>query len=337
MSIQPYTQPQVALPATQSPAREIVPGAPVDPTGGRLVAWAASMVAAKQLADALTATGMVPKQYQGNPDDGAAAIMYGDEIGLSPTQSLQSINVVHGTPGLDARTMVALVLAAGHEVWTESETPAKVVVCGRRRGSSRIERAEWDMPRAERAGYATRNSNYKTKPVEMLYARAAATVCRRVAPDALKGLSYATAELEDDAQEPQTTTVTAAAPQSRRVSAPQAAPAAPPEPELDDEAAAAAAEPEASEAPALRSEAQSRALFAGLRAAGMADRAAGLAWISSELDREVESTKTLTKAEASQLIDTLKELKEIEEAEAEMDAEQDRRLAELSTEAESGA
>lgn len=309
MSVQPYTQPEVALPAAEQPAREVVPAAPADPTGGRLVAWARSMSAAKRLSEALTATGMVPKQYQGNPEDGAAAIMYGDEIGLTPLQSLQSINVVHGTPGLDARTMVALALAAGHEVWTESETPSKVVVCGRRRGSSRVERSEWDMPRAERAGYAARNSNYKTKPMEMLYARAAAVVCRKVAPDALKGLAYATAELEDDAQEPQTTTVTAAAPARRRVSAPrqQAALAAPPEPELDDEATAAP-EPAESESPPLRTEAQSRALFAGLREAGMADRAAGLAWMSSELDREVESTKTLTKAEASQLIDKLKEL-----------------------------
>ena len=320
MSIQPYTQPEVALPAAQPPARELAP-APADPTGGRLGAWARAMAAAKQLAEALTGTGMVPKQYQGNPEDGAAAIMYGDEIGLTPLQSLQSINVVHGTPGLDARTMVALVLAAGHEVWTESESPSKVVVCGRRRGSSRTERAEWDMPRAERAGYASRYSNYKTKPVEMLYARAAATVCRRVAPDALKGLAYTTAELEDDAQESATTTVTAPAPQRRRVSAPQqAAPAAPPEPELDDEASAPPAEPqpEAAESEPLRTEAQSRALFAGLREAGMADRAAGLAWMSSELDREVESTKSLTKAEASQLIDKLKELHAVAASEIEV-------------------
>lgn len=121
-----------------TPAEPQQPIMPEDPTGGRLVAWASSLQAAHSIGTALCSTAFVPAHFKGKPEDAAAAILFGDEIGLSPTQALRSVYVISGTPALYARTMVALVLHHGHDVWTVEKTDAKVSVAGKRRGSSHV-------------------------------------------------------------------------------------------------------------------------------------------------------------------------------------------------------
>src|SRR5690606_24635185 len=176
---------------TYAPTAEV---AALDPTGGRLVAWAEAAAAANQLAKALSRTTFVPKEMT-NVGNATAAILMGDELGMSPIASLRSIYVVHGTPALYARSMVALALAHGHEIWTEETSDAKVVVCGRRRGSENVERAEWTIARAQKAGY-TGNKKYASNPQEMLYAKAAAEVARKIAADTLAGIPYSVEDLE---------------------------------------------------------------------------------------------------------------------------------------------
>jgi hypothetical protein len=178
-----------------------------DPTGGRLVAWAAAASAANQLAKALSQTSFVPKAFAGNVGDATAAILMGDELRLSPIASLRSIFVVHGQPALYARSMVALAQSRGHEIWTEYSTSEKVIVCGQRRGSEHVERAEWTISRAKTAGY-TSNTKYGSNPQEMLYAKAAAEVARKVAADVLAGVPASVEDLElEDGAESSTTTV----------------------------------------------------------------------------------------------------------------------------------
>lgn len=202
--------------------------AALDPTGGRLVAWAEGLTAAHRIGTALCSTAFVPAHFKNKPEEAAAAILYGDEIGLTPTQSLQNLYVISGKPALYARAMVALVLAAGHEVWTVSKSDAQVTVAGRRRGSSHVIEETWSTARAAKAGY-TNNKKYASDPQAMLYARAASDVCRQIAPDALAGLSYSVEEIETDEPEA-AVTVTRAAP--RRATAKRAAPEVP-EPDFD--------------------------------------------------------------------------------------------------------
>ena len=109
-----------------------------DPTGGRLVAWAGGLAAAHRIASALCGTAFAPQHFRNKPDEAAAAILYGDEVGFSPTMALQNVHVISGKPGMYARAMVALVQSRGHEVWTEESSSAKVAVCGRRRGSNHV-------------------------------------------------------------------------------------------------------------------------------------------------------------------------------------------------------
>ena len=277
--------------ATYTPAATPAPVAyATDPTGGRLIAWADGLAAAHRIGSALCQTAFVPAAFRNKPEEAAAAILYGDEIGLTPTQALQSVHVISGKPGLYARSMVALLLARGHEVWTVEKTPAKVTVAGRRRGSAHVHEETWTTARAQKAGYTT-NKKYSTDPEAMLYARAASDVCRQVAPDALAGLAYSAEELELGMQSP-TVTVTRGDAAPTRAQRKNPTPVSEPEPELEPAT------------PELRSETQMRKLWALAQENGM-DEATFRAYLADALGREVESTKTLTKAEAHRLIEEL--------------------------------
>lgn len=163
---------------------------------GQLMAHAEAMQTAKQLADALCETDLVPQTYRGKPGNGAAAILYGAELGLNPIQSLQQIFVVHGSPAIFARTAVALLKSrAGIVVQTISSNDDSVTVSATDPSTGQVETSTWDIKRAERAGY-TGNKKYSTDPQAMLYAKAAMEVCRKIAPDVLLGIPYSREELE---------------------------------------------------------------------------------------------------------------------------------------------
>lgn len=271
-----------------------------DPTGGRLVAWAGAASAAHQLATSLTRTSFVPKAFQGNAGDATAAIILGDELGLSPLSALRSIYIISGTPALYARTMVALAMGHGHEVWTESSTDREVVVCGRRKGSEHTERVVWTIDRARKAGY-TNNKKYDSDPQAMLYAKAAGEVARKIAPDVLAGVPFSVEDLELEPENQPRTPVSRSTSKVQRQPRPQ-----PPEPPL--------AEPEAPElgpvqATAERDEEpitpkQLTALNAMLTSDyDLTDRGDKLAFLSAELGREIGSSKDVTKAEAMRLLD----------------------------------
>lgn len=179
-------------------ARDMTIPAPhgvTDPTGGRLVAWAEGLAAAHRIGAALCQTTFVPQHFRGKPEEAAAAILYGDEIGFTPTQALQNLYVIGGKPALYARAMVALVQAAGHAVWTEEKTDETCTVVGVRRGTTQEVRETWTLARAQRAGY-TNNKKYQTDPQAMLYARAASDVCRQIAADVLAGIGYSVEEMQ---------------------------------------------------------------------------------------------------------------------------------------------
>lgn len=64
---------------------------------------------AMKICDYLASSSMVPKQYQGNPADILVAINFGQEVGLKPLQSLNSVAVVNGSPSLWGDAPLAMV------------------------------------------------------------------------------------------------------------------------------------------------------------------------------------------------------------------------------------
>lgn len=275
--------------------------ATVDPTGGRLVAWAEAASAANRLATALTQTTFVPTAMK-NPGDATAAILMGDELGMSPLAALRSIYVVHGAPALYARTMVALALSHGHEVWTEETSDSKVVVCGRRRGSDKVERAEWTIARAQKAGY-TGNKKYASDPQAMLYAKAAGEVARKIAADVLAGVPYSVEDLE---LEEQPTVTVQREPAKRTVARKSKAAAPAPEPDIEPEPDPV----DVTDAEVLPdddtlTEGTRGRMFALLTEQGITDADQQRQGMGAILGRTVESRATLTETEARDVIASL--------------------------------
>lgn len=286
----------------------------------RLGEWVTAAQQAHTLVSPLVETPFVPDAYRPKVDPRAtdeektaarnlavanatAAVLQGITLGLDPLTALQQIYIVHGRPGMYAEAKVALVKAHGHEVWTEDISDSRAVVCGRRAGSTQIERVTITMQQAQTAGW-TRNEAYKKTPQDMLYARAAARVADRVAPDVLLGIA-SVEEIQD------TIKATAEVDTGRRTVNPprrrQAAPAvtAAEEPPLDDAATPEPApEPEPPAEPGITAP-QSKKLYALLREHGKEDKDTALVYIAGVIGRPIESTKELTKREAIKVIDAM--------------------------------
>ncbi|WP_346921332.1 hypothetical protein [Glutamicibacter creatinolyticus] len=168
-----------------------------------LQSWARDLADAGQLGAALCKTPFVPKDFQGKPEAAAAAILAGKSLGMDPLASLSNIFVIHGRPGLYARTMHALVVNAGHEVIRTQASPQQVTVLARRKGTDEWQEFVWSMERAQQAGYTKSNAKYKENPIEMLTAKALAEACRVIAPDVLTGVADLSVEdLEDMGERP---------------------------------------------------------------------------------------------------------------------------------------
>ncbi len=280
--------------------------------GANLIREAAAvMVDAHKLATAVASTQMIPKHFQGKPDECAAAMLYGASLGLDPMQSVRQIYVVHGQAALYARAMVALVLGAGHEVWTVESSDQAVTVAARRRSTEHVEQATWTFERAKKAGY-TNNSKYQTDPQAMLYSKAASEVCRKVAPDVLSGV-YAVEELQMERVESERINQPArgiAALLGRTIPSP-APDAGEQSPEGTRHAhAQSAGQPDAMSRDVRAGEdlllntssALAKALFAAMGDKGITSREDRLEYAAMKLGRPIGSSKELTEADARALL-----------------------------------
>ncbi|NQE89739.1 hypothetical protein [Nocardia terpenica] len=305
-----------------------------------LARYAQAIDIAYELADKLCRTALVPAIYRSKPADGAVAILYGAELGLNPIQSLQQIFTVHGAPAIYARTMVALLKAKGYRIRTVSSSDESVTVSGTT-PDGETETSTWTVDRASKAGYVPTvdektgkyktnssgkligNEKYLSDPQAMLYAKAAAEVCRKLAPDVLLGIAHTREDLES---EPEPDNPAPVRVRSERVSAaallaePTSDPVEKPDmPEApsDEPAAPAAAEPEPPRAtdPAELEQAaadtapredaptqdQITQLGAALRAEGLRSRKAQLAYLDTQFRREIGDPADLTASECATL------------------------------------
>lgn len=267
--------------------------APVAPSEGlaKVRETAELMALCKQVADAVAGTGMMPKHLRGKPEEAAAVMMYGATLGLDPMQSVRLVYEVHGQPGLYARTMDALVKAAGHRTWTVSSTDDAVTVAGQRRGTDHVEEVTWTIERARKAGY-TKNDKYQSDPQSMLHAKATAEVCRKIAPDVLAGV-YSVEEIQSE-----TTWSAEVTSVSRSTDALRGALNATPVPEPEPA-------PVAATSPDAITSAQQKKLGALMREAGITERDQALLYVGDTIGRPVQSRNELTKVEAGKVIESL--------------------------------
>src|SRR5574343_467383 len=167
-----------------------------EPVQGQLVhaepdvdSWVHILAPVGDLAAKIAGTDFVPKDFRGKPAAVAGAILFGRELGLPPMTTLKNTYVVHGTPDLSAEAQRALVLAAGHEIEFEEVTATRCKIRGRRAGSEVWTPAQYTMDEAKQSGDFGKNSNYKTRPQEMLIARCTSRLCSMIFPDVTGGFS----------------------------------------------------------------------------------------------------------------------------------------------------
>ena len=294
-----------------------------------------------EIAQHIGGTDFVPVGLRNNPAAITAALLYGDEVGLGPMQSLAKIAVINGRPTLAAEAQRALILQAGHDLWIEEATVTRCTVCGRRRGSDQVSRVTWTLDDAKRAGIGGKQP-WRAYPRQMLLARASAELARAVFADAIGGMA-ATEELaEGDEAEPNGVAETKPAGTTRRRQRASIAAAshpasfadpAPkevqpeepplpgddgPQPFADDAGASNAAAhgggdvgpPDdapvaASDEAESISDEQLKLLMLLLREHGFTGREHRLAWATVHVGRHITTSKDLTRSEASHLIDLL--------------------------------
>jgi hypothetical protein len=280
--------------------------------------WAPMLPAVGDLASKISSTSFVPKSLRGKPAETAACILAGREIGIGPMESLQKIHVVDGRPTMSAELMRSLVLRAGHEIRFATLTDDTVIAEGRRAGSETWTSVKWTIKDATRIGLASKQV-WKQYPRQMLSARATSELCRLLFPDALGGISYTPEDIDDDqpASKPAAVTIV-------RESKPAAATVAQPDPIPLDVEPEPEPEPEVvdinietgeiveaevvKEETPLINDAQMRKMRALLGSVGMKDRTVILDYVRGVVGRQVESSKGLTRDEASTVIDALTEL-----------------------------
>lgn len=283
--------------------------APV-PAEHDLIAWAREAQCAHDIAVQLAATPFVPKSMQHNPGSVTGAILAGRELGLAPMSALRSIDIIDGTPAMRAHALRGLVQSHGHDVWVEESTEHRAIVCGQRRGSTRVERSTWTMDRARKAGLAGKR-NWSTIPTAMLLARATSEVCRLIAADVLLGMPYSAEEVGDGDTAPPA--AIAAEPSPRRAGTrtmrrkPLPEPAADAPVEQPDPPPTGVDDPEFGGAvePVQMTDAQKRRLAVAFREAGISEHADRVSFASGVVGRELTSSAELTYAEAHKVISAL--------------------------------
>jgi hypothetical protein len=290
------------------------------PAAPSLSDWVEQAREVATVADMLCRTAFVPKAFLGKPAECAAAILAGQEMGMSPMASLRAIDVIEGKPGLTALGLRALVQSKGHEIWTHESTATRAIVKGRRRGSDKVETSTWTLDRAKTFGLLGKK-NWREQPTSMLLARATAECARLIAADALLGMPYSTEELADGADSPAPvsgppaeprTTARRTARRAQPAPAPAPAPVADPEPDLTEPGVdpdwsepTGETEPEEPTAPAEEgiNEAQKKKLHTAFTAAGIKARDQKIELIERVVGRRVGSSTELTKREAIRVID----------------------------------
>lgn len=169
---------------------------PAYAAGSDLVLWAYEASQAHRMAISLCKTNFVPASMKGKPDDVAAAIMAGRELGLKPMATLKSMDVIQGVPALRAHAMRGLLQSHGHDVEMVEASKDHALVRARRRGSDKWQESLWTIDRAKAMGL-TEKAEWKKQPQTMLTARATAEVCRLVASDVLHAMPYAAEEIDE--------------------------------------------------------------------------------------------------------------------------------------------
>lgn len=178
-------------------ATEIVKAQPATPAqrpGGALSLATMTPHDAWKFAEALAGSGMLPRQYQGNPASVLWALEYGRAIGLDVITTTQSVHVIQGRATASADLMASLTRRAGHRMRIVSDDEHAEVTIFRADDPEFAFTTRWDTAKAQRAKLVGKDT-WKQFPGAMLRARAISECVRMACPEVLHGSIYTPEEI----------------------------------------------------------------------------------------------------------------------------------------------
>lgn len=146
----------------------------------------------------LSASELLPKAYQGKPQNVLLAVEYGRSLGLDPVTAINMTHVVQGRPTASAQLVGALVRRAGHRLRVSGDEQSATAILTRADDPDFEFTATWTMDRAKQAGVLS-NPVWKSYPANMLKARAITEVARDACPEVMAGIGYTAEELDGPA------------------------------------------------------------------------------------------------------------------------------------------
>lgn len=308
---------EVSVPQA-APAAVAMPDLPSVTGVASLESWVTALGHANKIANFMARSNFVPaplrlkskNNYKTTEElalDVTAIILAGASIGYDPFQAVQQMFIVHGSPAMYARSMVALVKSHGHKLDQAHASAESVTVRARHKNEAEWQEFTWDMNRAKKAGY-TSNPKYSSNPQEMLYAKAATEACRRMFPEVLAGISaYSVeeSELEDMGEAPAPASGAPAPVAKAKVAVKRRQAPAPELPAVVHNAPVETAdpEPEPVDGTEMMTPEQWTHLSAALMGAGYKTKAAMGAAIEEQLNRATGGPDDITAEEADALIE----------------------------------
>lgn len=159
-------------------------------------------------ANALSQAQLLPATFKGRPADVLVAMDWGESLGLTPMQAMQSIHVVHGRPGLSSQAKQGLAVKAGHRIRVSGDDQTATARLWRTDDPEYPYESTWTIPMAKRAGLIKKDSAWESYPHVMLRRRAVADVVEQACPELLLGLATADLDVDWPDDPPPATTVT---------------------------------------------------------------------------------------------------------------------------------
>ncbi len=177
------------------------------PSSGNLSVFsdAQSFELALRMADSLSKSTVVPKEYQGNSGNCLIAIEMASRINTSPMMVMQNLFIVNGRPGWSAQWIISMINASrryktelqfefGHD---QKDGGLSCVAWAEDWNGHKVYGPKITMTMANAEGWVSKNgSKWKTMPEVMIQYRAASFFGRMNCPDMIMGI-YSQDEVAD--------------------------------------------------------------------------------------------------------------------------------------------
>ncbi|MGD3112528.1 hypothetical protein [Streptomyces sp. YGL11-2] len=143
---------------------------------------------------AFAASGLLPRQFRGQPANLLYAVEYTESLGLHPMVAITGVHVIEGKPSASSALISALVRRAGHRLRIKGDATAAVAQVIRTDDPDWTFEVRFTVEDARRAGLLGKDV-WKKYPAAMLKARALSAVARDACEEALFGIHYTPEEL----------------------------------------------------------------------------------------------------------------------------------------------